>query len=120
MADRRRYPIPRDEPFLEDLFAAMCRDLFMLPGENFVDQARRWTDALGFVASLGPRNQEEWLQAADVTVKHFAAIHSLLMRKRRDVPRHRRAQYCQDFLTCAKAMQDARLRYELLRQSRAC
>jgi hypothetical protein len=114
----RHQPIPRDEPFLEALFGVLCRDLFVLPGETFVDQAQRWTDALGFVASLGPRDQPEWLQAADVTMKHFAAVHSLLMRKRQDVPRHRRVQHSQDFLVRAKAMQDARLRYELLRHSR--
>jgi hypothetical protein len=114
----RRQRIPRDEPFLEALFGAMCRDLFVLPGETFVEQAQRWTEALGFTTSLGPRDQQEWLHAADVTMKHFAAIHSLLMRKRRDVPRHRRVQHSQDFLIHAKAMQDARLRYELLRQSR--
>jgi hypothetical protein len=116
-ADRRQ-PIPRDEPFLEEVFGAMCQNLFVLPGETFVDQARRWTDALGFTASLRPRDQQEWLGAADVTMKHFAAIYSLLMRKRSDIPRHRRAQHCQQFLIRAKAMHDARLRYELLRQTR--
>ena len=40
------------------------------------------------------------------------------MRKRRDISARQRAQYEQDFLEHAKAMQDARLRYDLLRQSR--
>jgi hypothetical protein len=114
----RHYPIPPDNPFLESLFGSMCRHLFVLPGETFVDQARRWTDALGFTASLQPRDQEEWLQAADVTMKQFSAIHSLVMRKRRGISRAQRCQYDQDFLANAKAMQDARLRYDLLRKSR--
>jgi hypothetical protein len=109
-------PIPRDDPFLESLFGALCRDLFVLPGETFVDRARRWTDALGFAASLNPRNQQEWLQAADVTLKQFRAIYSLVMRRRRGLTRHQRARYDQDFLAHAKAMQDARERYDLLRQ----
>jgi hypothetical protein len=96
----------------------MCRDLFVLPGETFVDRARRWTDALGFAASLKPRGQQEWLQAADVTMKQFSAIHSLVMRRRRGITRQRRAQHDRDFLAHAKAMQDARVRYNLLRQSR--
>ena len=90
----------------------------MLPGETFVDQARRWTDALGFAASMKPRDQQEWLQAADVTMKQFSAIHSLVLRRRRGISRQQRARHDQDFLTHAKAMQDARLRYDLLRKSR--
>jgi head-tail adaptor len=114
----RRQQIPADDPFLEALFSAICRNLFVLPGETFVDQARRWTDALHFTAALRPRNQQEWLQAADVTVEQFSAIYNLVMRKRRDISAKQRARYEQDFLTHAKAMQDARLRYDLLRQSR--
>jgi predicted component of type VI protein secretion system len=94
----------------------MCRDLFVLPGETFVDRARRWTDALGFVVALHPRNQQEWLQAADVTMKQFSAIYSLVMRRQRGLSRLQRAGYDLDFLAHAKAMQEARERYELLRQ----
>jgi hypothetical protein len=100
------------------LFGAMCRDLFVLPGESFVDRASRWTDALGFAASLKPRDQQEWLQAADVTMQQFSAIYSLVMRKRRGIARQQRSRYDQDFLVHAKAMQDARLRYNLLWKSR--
>jgi hypothetical protein len=115
----RRQQIPPDDPFLEALFSAICRNLFVLPGETFVDQARRWTDALHFTVALHPRTQQEWLQAADVTIEQFSAIYSLVMRKRRGIPPKQRAKHEQDFLEHAKAMQDARLRYDLLRQSRA-
>jgi hypothetical protein len=115
---RGRQPVPPDDPFLESLFSAMCRDLFVLPGETFVDRARRWTDALGFAASLRPRDQQEWLQAADVTMKQFSAIHSLVLRRQRRLTRHQRARHDLDFLAHADAMQDARKRYDLLRQSR--
>jgi head-tail adaptor len=114
----RRQQIPSDNPFLEALFSAICKTLFVLPGETFVDQVRRWTDALQFTAALRPRDQQEWLQAADVTIEQFSAIHSLVMRKRRDISAKQRARHEQDFLEHAKAMQDARLRYDLLRQSR--
>ena len=108
--------IPSDDPFLEALFSGICGHLFVLPGETFVDQARRWTDALRFTAALRPRNEQEWLQAADVTVEQFSAIYSLVMRKRRDISAKQRARYEQEFLDHAKAMQDARLRYDLMRQ----
>lgn len=114
----RRQQIPPDDPFLEALLSAICRNLFVLPGETFVDQARRWADALHFTATLQPRNEQEWLQAADVTIQQFSAIHSLVMRKRRDISAKQRARHEQDFLAHAKAMQDARLRYDLLRQAR--
>jgi head-tail adaptor len=110
---------PQDDPFLESLFGAMCRSLFVLPGETFVNQTRRWTDALRFAASLKPRDEAEWLQAADVTMKQFFAIHSLIMRKRRGITQKQRARHDQDFLSNAKAMQDARLRYDLLWKSRS-
>jgi hypothetical protein len=114
----RRQQIPPDNPFLEALFCAICKNLFVLPGETFVNQARRWADALCFTAALRPRDEQEWLQAADVTIKQYSAIYSLVMRKRRDVSAKQRAKHEQDFLEHAKAMQDARLRYDLLRQSR--
>lgn len=108
---------PVDDAFLETLFGAMCRTLIPLPGENFVDRAARWTDALHFTASLKPRDRNEWLRAADVTMKQFSAVHSLVMRKRKGITPKQRLRYDQDFLTHAKAMQDARLRYDLLRKS---
>jgi hypothetical protein len=40
------------------------------------------------------------------------------MRKQRGLTAKQRLRYNQDFLLYAKAMQDARLRYDLLRKSR--
>ena len=108
-----------DDPFLETLFGAMCRDLLALPGESFVDQAARWTDALRFTASLKPRDQQEWLRAADVTIKQFSAVYSLVMRKQKGITAKQRLRYDKDFLLHAKAMQNARLRYDLMRKSDA-
>lgn len=108
-----------DDPFLETLLGAMCRALLPLPGENFVDQAARWTDALRFTAALKPRNQREWLRAADVTMKQFSALYSLVMRKQKGITATQRQRYDRHFLAEAKAMQDARLRYDLLRKSTA-
>jgi hypothetical protein len=108
---------PVDDAFLEALVSALCRDLFVLPGETFVDQVRRWTDALAFAAALKPRDRQEWLQAADVTMKQFAAIQSLVLRKRRGITRRQRAAHEHDFLRRAREMQDARLRYDLLWKS---
>jgi hypothetical protein len=96
----------------------MCQSLLALPGENFVDQAGRWIDALRATALLKPRDRREWLQAADVTMKQFSAVYSLVMRKQRGLTAKQRLRYNQDFLLYAKAMQDARLRYDLLRKSR--
>ena len=108
-----------DDPFLEALFSAMCRNLCAVPGETFVDQVRRWLDAWHFTVSLKPRDQQEWLQAADVTMNQFFAIHSLVMRKKKGTTERQRTRHDQDFLAYAKAMQDARLRYDLLRRSGA-
>ncbi len=105
---------------MERLFGALCGTLFRLPGETFVDEAARWMDALTFMAALQPRDEREWLVAADVTMKQFSAAHSLLMRKRKGISARQRLQHGQDFLDRAKAMHDARLRYDLLRTSRAC
>ncbi len=112
-------PGPQDNLFLETLFAAMCRNLFVLPGETLVDQAHRWIDALRFAASLKPRDEPEWLQAVDVTTKQFSAIHSLVMCRRKGVSQKQRLRHDQDFLINVTAMQDARLRYDLMRKSRA-
>jgi len=115
----RHYPVPPDDPFLESLFATMCRGLFVLPGETFIDQARRWADALRFTVALKPRDEQEWVRAADVTMKQFGAIHSLVMRKRRGITAAQRSLHDQNFLARAKEMQDARLRYDLLWKSRS-
>ncbi len=101
---------------MERLFGAMCRNLSILPGETFVEQAERWTVALRFAASLKPRDQQEWLRAADVTVKQFFAMYSLALRRRQDITAKQRHKYGQEFLLHAKALRDARLRYDLLRK----
>jgi hypothetical protein len=112
-------PGPADSPFLEVLFATLCQSLVVMPGETFVDQVRRWDAALSYTAALHPRDKQEWLRAADVTIKQFSAIHSLAQRKRRGISQKQRSQYDHDFLVHAAAMQDARLRYDMAWKSRA-
>ena len=96
----------------------MCRTIAVIPGESFVGQVQRWTDALRFTVSLKPRNEQEWLQAADVTMKQFSAVHSLSMRKKKGITRQQRLRHDQEFMAHAKAMQDARLRYDLMRKTK--
>ncbi len=67
------------------------------------------------MVALKPRNEQEWLQAADVTTKQFEALHSLELYRRKGSSAKQRLAYATDFVHHAKAMQDARLRYELLR-----
>ena len=110
---------PQDDPFLESLFSTLGRSLFALPGETFVDQVRRWMNAWSYTVSLKPRNRPEWLQAIEVTTYQFAAVYSLVLRKRKGISQKQRMRYGQDFLTAIKAMTDARMRYDLLRTSRA-
>ena len=92
----------------------MCESLFVLPGETFVDQARRWIDALYFTALLKPRDQREWLCAADVTLKQYAAVYSLVMQKRKGITAAQRQKHSRDYIDRAKAMQDARRHYDLI------
>jgi hypothetical protein len=113
----RRSQIPADNPFLEAVFAAICDKLYVLPGETFVDQARRWTGALAFAAALKPRSPQEWLQAADVTITQYSAIQCMVMRKRNDISAKQRTKLERDFIAHAKALQNARRRYDLLRDS---
>jgi hypothetical protein len=110
---------PRDDPFLEKLFAALCEQIFVLRGETFFDQANRWTHVLDFMASLGPRKQPEWLLAADVTLKQFRALHSLTLYRAKGVTSRQRLKHGRDFIARAKGMQDAMVNYELLRNPRA-
>ncbi len=110
-------PVPQDNPFLEHLFGAMCRNMPALPGEAFPDQAERWTDALRFAAALDPRDQTEWLRAADVTVKQFTAVYTLVLCRRPDTPEKQRQKYGRVFLRQCQVLRDARLRYDLLRKA---
>ena len=69
----------QDDPFLEVLLEMICRDIYVLRGETFVDQARRWTEVLRVITELDPRNRHEWFLAAEVTRMRFAALHSLAL-----------------------------------------
>jgi hypothetical protein len=112
-------PEPRDDLFMELLFGAMCRNIAALPGEAFVDRARRWTAALSCAASLKPSDQQEWLRAADVTMAQFFAVYSLVMRDRHGISATQRLKHGEDFVLHTKAMRDAWLRYDRLRNFRA-
>jgi hypothetical protein len=96
----------------------MCQTLTALPGESFVDRAQRWIEGLRFTAGLQPRDQQEWLQAADITTKQFGAVYSLVMQRRKGATARQRAKFGQDYVFQIKAVHEARLRYDLLRSSR--
>jgi hypothetical protein len=102
---------------MEQLFGAMCRNICPLPGESFVGLAGRWIEALHCAAALKPRDQQEWRRAAEVTMQQFYAAYSLVMRRNKGITGQQRMQHGQNFLRHAKAMHDARLRYDLLRTS---
>lgn len=97
----------------------MCRNLSALPGESFVGQLGRWDEALRFAASLEPRDQQEWLRAADVTVKHFFAAYILVLRDGQGITAKQRQKHDQDFVFQMKALKDARLRYNMMRKTRS-
>jgi hypothetical protein len=107
------------DAFMELLFAAMCRNIRALPGETFVDVAGRWIAALRYAASLQPRDQPEWLRAADVTMAESFAVYSLVMRDRRGISAKQRLKHENDLVLHTRGMRDARLRYDRLRESRA-
>jgi hypothetical protein len=104
---------------MERLLRAMCQNIPAMPGETFVDEARRWVAVLKATASLKPRDQPEWLRAADVTMAQFFAVHSLVMQEFPGTSSKQRLKREQDFVLHTKAMRDARQRYDLLRKSRA-
>jgi hypothetical protein len=106
---------PRDNPFLERLFAAMCRSVYVLPGETFVDQARRWMAALRAMAALDPRDEREWLLASDVAMKHLFAEHSLILSKAKGVRVKQRQRHGNEFIVKARNLHAAQLRYDLAR-----
>ena len=107
-----------DNVFMELLFAAMCRNIRALPGETFVDVAGRWIAALRYAASLQPRDQPEWLRAADVTMAESFVVYSLVMRDRRGISAKQRQKHENDLALHTRAMRDARSRYDRLRESR--
>jgi hypothetical protein len=104
---------------MELLFASMCQNIRALPGETFVDVAGRWIAALRCAASLQPRDQAEWLRAADVTMAESFAGYSLVMRDRQGISAKQRLKHENDLVVHTRAMRDARLRYDRLRTSRA-
>jgi hypothetical protein len=106
---------PRDDPFLERLFATMCKHIYVLRGETFVDQARRWLDTFTFMAALQPRTEREWLLASDVAMKHLFAQHSLALGRARGVRMKQRMQHGKDFIAHARTLHAAQLRYDLIR-----
>jgi hypothetical protein len=110
---------PPDDLFMERLFGAMCQNVPGLPGENFVDEARHWVAVLTAMASLKPRDQPEWLRAAEVAMAQFFAAYSLVMQNFPGTTAKQRLKCGQDFVVHTKAVRDARQRYELLRQSGA-
>ncbi len=106
---------PKDDPFLERLFGTMCRHIDVLPDETFVDQARRWIDALRYMAALKPRTEAEWLLASDVAMKHMFALHSLALGRTKGVTMKQRLKHGRDFIRHARAVHAAQLHYDLLR-----
>ena len=104
---------------MERLLRAMCQNIPALPGETFVDEARRWVALLKATASLKPRDQPEWLRAADVTMAQFFAVHSLVMQKLPGASAKQQLKRGQDFALHTRAMLEAKVRYDRLRKSRA-
>jgi hypothetical protein len=110
---------PHDDPFLERLFETMCKYIYVLRGETFVDQARRWTEALRFMAAMKPRTEQEWLLAADVAMKHLFALHSLALGRAKGVGMKARMRHGKDFIAHARTMHAAQLHYDLMRSKPA-
>lgn len=106
---------PEDDPFLERLFATMCRHIYVLKGETFVDQARRWGEALSFMAALKPRTEHEWLLASDVAMKHLFALHSLALGRAKGLRMKQRLKHGRDFILHARTMHAAQMHYDLVR-----
>jgi hypothetical protein len=110
---------PPDDLFMERLFGAMCQNVPGLPGETFVDETRRWVAVLTAMASLKPRDQPEWLRAAEVAMAQSFAAYSLVMQDFPGISAKQRLKCGRDFDLHTKAMRNARQRYDLLRQSPA-
>ena len=108
-------PSSPDEVFVELLFGGVCQHIPERRGETFVQRARRWTEALAFLVGLEPRTEQEWLQAADVTTKQFNALHSLELYRRKGTSPKQQLAHAKAFVLHAKAMEDSRSRYDLLR-----
>ena len=103
-------------PFLEVLLAAVCKSIPIRRNESFVDQVRRWTEALAAMTALQPNTRYEWYLAADVAMKQLIALHSLALYQRKGVTGKAKQKHGLDFISQTKAMQDALLRYDLSRK----
>lgn len=110
-------PLFADNPFLEILYDSVCRELHVLPGEDFVEQVRRWCNALRVMDDLKPRTRHEWFLAADVTIKQFDALHSLIEYQRESPKSRTRMKSGMAFVAKTKTMQDALNHYESLRKA---
>ncbi len=106
----------QDNPFLEVLLAAVCKSIPIRRNESFVDQVRRWTEALAAMTALQPNTRYEWYLAADVAMKQLIALHSLALYQRKGVTGKAKQKHGLDFISQTKAMQDALLRYDLSRK----
>src|ERR1700761_1784856 len=104
-APQRRPSPPADNPFLERLFSAMCENIPVREGGNFVDQVRRWYEVLSFMADLEPRTNNECLLAADVSMKH-EFMQSVLARGKTQASREQ-LQKSEEFQVCVLEFQTA-------------
>ncbi len=109
----------QDNPFIEGLFESVCNKIYVLRDETFVDQARRWTQALSVMSKLQPRTRHEWFLAADVTIMQFSALHSLALCQRRGIAAKTKQKYWLEYIARTQEMQDAMLRYKRLQKRSA-
>ena len=122
MTPSNQSPNPRnfqDNPFIEGLFESVCNKIYVLRDETFVDQARRWTQALSVMSKLQPRTRHEWFLAADVTIMQFSALHSLALCQRRGIAAKTKQKYWLEYIARTQEMQDAMLRYKRLQKRSA-
>ena len=106
----------QDIPFIEGLFESVCSKIYVLRNETFVDQARRWTQALSAMTKLQPKTRHEWFLAADVTIMQFSALHSLALCQRRGIAAKTKQKYRLEYIGRSQDMQDAMLRYKRLQK----
>ena len=106
----------QDNPFIEGVFESVCDKIYVLRNETFVDQARRWVQALAAMTKLQPRTRHEWFLAADVTVMQFSALHSLALCQRRGIAAKTKQKHRLEYIARIQEMQEAVLRYKRLQK----
>lgn len=106
----------QDIPFIEGLFESVCGKIYVLRDETFVDQARRWVQALAAMTKLQPKTRHEWFLAADVTTMQFSALHSLALCQRRGIAAKTKQKHRLEYIAHMQDMQDAVLRYKRLQK----